>query len=62
MDRLIQDLLTYSRSARREIQLQPVGLDQLVHGLIAQSPDLQPPRAELSVPSACPQYSVMSPR
>ena len=29
MDRLIQDILTYSRLSRREIKLQPISLDRL---------------------------------
>ena len=30
MDRLILDLLTYSRISRRELRLEPVSLDKLV--------------------------------
>ena len=34
MDRLIQDLLTYSRVSRRELQLEPVSLDKLVREVV----------------------------
>jgi signal transduction histidine kinase len=40
MDRLIQDILTYSRLSRREIHLQPVSLDKLTREIIRQYLDL----------------------
>ena len=40
MDRLIQDILTYSRLSRREIHLQPVSLDKLTREIIRQYSDL----------------------
>lgn len=49
MDRLIQDVLTYSRLSRREIQIQPVALDRLVREIIQQYPEMQPPRAQVAV-------------
>lgn len=49
MDRLIQDVLTYSRLSRREVQLQPVHLDKLARELVHQHLDLGPSRAEISV-------------
>jgi PAS domain S-box-containing protein len=36
MDRLIQDILTYSRLSRREIKLQPISLDKLTRDIAAQ--------------------------
>ena len=45
MDRLIQDILTYSRLSRREIYMQPVLLDRLVNDIIQQFPEMQPPNA-----------------
>lgn len=49
MERLIHDILTYSRLARYEIQLQPVSLDKLVQEIVHQYPEMQPPRAEIQI-------------
>src|SRR5258705_13997535 len=49
MDRLIQDVLTYSRMSRREMQLQPVSLQKLVGDILQQYPEMQPPRAHILV-------------
>jgi PAS domain S-box-containing protein len=51
MDRLIQDILTFSRISRREIQLQPVGLEKLVREIIQQYAEMQSPQAEIAVAS-----------
>lgn len=51
MDRLIQDVLTYSRLSRRDLELQPISLDKIVADIIAQYPELQPPRARVTVHS-----------
>jgi len=48
MQRLIHDVLTYSRLARCEIQLQPVALQKLLPDIIQQYPEMQAPRAEIS--------------
>ena len=40
MDRLIQDILTYSRLSRREIKLQPIPLDKLTRDIVSQYFDL----------------------
>jgi PAS domain S-box-containing protein len=40
MDRLIQDILTYSRLSRREIQLHPISLDKLTREIVRQYQDL----------------------
>ncbi len=45
MERLIQDILTYSRLSRREIYMQPVLLERLVIDIIQQYPEMQPPNA-----------------
>ncbi len=42
MDRLIQDILTYSRLSRREIKLQPISLDKLTRDLVTQYVDTKP--------------------
>lgn len=49
MDRLIQDILTYSRLSRREIQLQPVSLDKLARDIVRQYLDMASVQAEISV-------------
>ncbi len=41
LDRLIQDLLTYSRISTEEIKIQPVDLDRLVRDTIRDYPDLE---------------------
>ena len=49
MDNLIQDVLTYSRLGRRDMELHPVALDKVVADIIQQYPQLQPPHAKTSV-------------
>jgi PAS domain S-box-containing protein len=50
MDRLIQDILTYSRLSRREIQLRPISLDKLTREIVGQYLDLgSSMQAEISV-------------
>ena len=49
MDRLIQDILVYSRLSRREIQLEPVSLSKLISEIIFQYPEMQSPQAEIRV-------------
>jgi PAS domain S-box-containing protein len=50
MDRLIQDILTYSRLSRREIQLHPISLDKLTREIVRQYQDLgSSAQAEISV-------------
>lgn len=47
MQRLIHDVLTFSRLARCEISLQPVSLEKLIPDIIQQYPEMQPPLAEI---------------
>lgn len=42
MDRLIQDILTYSRLSRREIKLQPISLDRLTRDIASQYLEMKP--------------------
>jgi len=49
MDRLIQDVLTYSRLSRSDVEAHAVSLDRLVADIIPQYPDLQAPRASITV-------------
>jgi len=49
MDRLVRDILTYSRIGRSEILLQPVSLDALVRDIISQYPEMQHPHVSITV-------------
>jgi len=48
MDRLVRDLLVYSRIARSELHLQPVSLYRLVRDIVSHYPEMQQPRAEIT--------------
>jgi PAS domain S-box-containing protein len=49
LDRLIQDVLAFTRLSRQEIELQPVDVEKLLREIIAERPELQSPRAEVTV-------------
>ena len=49
LDHLIQDLLTYSRVARAQIQLRPVDLEKLIREVLHAYPALQPPHTEIEI-------------
>jgi PAS domain S-box-containing protein len=49
MQRLIHDVLTYSRLARCDIQLQAVSLQRLLPDIIQQYPEMQLPHAEIII-------------
>lgn len=51
LDRLIQDVLTLSGTANHQIQLQPVDTDKLIHQIISERPEFQPPHACVAVQS-----------
>lgn len=57
MDRLIQDVLNFARISRGEIKLAPVDITALVRDIIHERPELQPPRAEVTL--AVPLLPVM---
>jgi PAS domain S-box-containing protein len=54
MDRLIQDLLTFSRISRREITFEPVRLEKLIREVIQQYPEMHPARATIEIPEELP--------
>jgi PAS domain S-box-containing protein len=54
MDRLILDILTYSRLSRRDVPLHPVALDRLVREIVQGYPALQSTRADISIPTSLP--------
>lgn len=49
MDQLIQDVLTFSRVARADFDLEPVSLDALVRDILDSYPNLQAPHAHITV-------------
>lgn len=49
LDRLIQDVLTYSRAVRVAMPISEVDLDKLVRDIIQQYPDFQPPTADVQI-------------
>jgi len=51
MDTLIRDVLTYTRIGRRQLELVPVCLDKLLSDLIQQYPEMQAPRAFVTIRS-----------
>lgn len=51
LDQLIQDVLTYGRIAREQIELGPIDLEKLAHQLIEENPALQPPGAVVTIDS-----------
>lgn len=51
MDRLILDVLNYSRAARRDGDTAPVDLEELLQEAIRNQPEFQPPRAEIEIQS-----------
>ncbi len=50
-DRLIQDVLTYSRVSRADLNLTPIDLERLLREVIPQYPTLQPPGTEIQIQS-----------
>jgi PAS domain S-box-containing protein len=51
MNRLTQDVLTYSRVARAQIQLEPISLETLVKDIVHQYSFLQPPAVDIQIAS-----------
>lgn len=49
LDRLIQDVLIYTRVARGSIEVQTLDVERLLRQIIQERPDLQPPKAEIQI-------------
>jgi signal transduction histidine kinase len=49
MDRLVRDILTYSRVARSDLTFRAVLLNTLVEDIVSQYPEMQPPRAHIAI-------------
>jgi len=54
MDKLIQDVLQYSRLARSELRLSPVNVQELLRGIIESYPTFQPPQVEIQIEGPLP--------
>lgn len=54
MDKLIQDVLVYSRVLRTDLKLEPVDVEKLVRGMLETYPDLQAPKAEVTIKGELP--------
>src|ERR1043165_579994 len=55
MDKLIQDVLNYSRIARNELEIRPIEIEPLLRGIIESYPSLQPPRADIRIEGSFPE-------
>ena len=55
MDKLIQDVLQYSRLARSELRLGPVDVQTLLRGIIDSYPNFQPPDVEIEIEGTLPR-------
>ena len=55
MDKLIQDVLQYSRLARSELRLGPVDVQALLRGIIESYPSFQPPQVEIQIEGTLPR-------
>ena len=51
LDRLIQDVLTYSKVSRQTVTLESVDVEKLIRQIIDERPELRSPRAELEIVS-----------
>lgn len=51
MSRLTQDVLSYSRVARAQVQLEPIPLERMIKDILFQYAHLQPPFAEIEIAS-----------
>jgi PAS domain S-box-containing protein len=49
LDRLIRDVLAYSRIVRGQVELGPTNAENLLRRLIDENPSLQPPQAEIEI-------------
>lgn len=54
LDRLIQDVLNFSRVVQQDLQMEKVDTQELVEDIIAIYPNLQPPRAEIAIETPLP--------
>ena len=55
MDKLIQDVLQYSRVARTQMRLVPVDVERLLRGIIETYPAFQPPQVDIRIEGPLPR-------
>jgi PAS domain S-box-containing protein len=55
MDKLIQDVLSYSQVARKELRIERVDVEKLLRGMLESYPLFQPPNAEVQVEGRLPE-------
>jgi PAS domain S-box-containing protein len=55
LDRLIQDVLNYSKIVKTQVVVEPLDLDGLTRDVIGTYPDWQPPKAEIQIESDLPK-------
>lgn len=51
LDRLIQDVLTYTRVSRQSVTLENVDVERLLHQIVDERPELRSPHAEIEIQS-----------
>jgi two-component system, chemotaxis family, CheB/CheR fusion protein len=49
LDQLVQDILTYSRTVRADLRLEPVDLEQIITDAIRENSEFEPPGAEIEI-------------
>jgi signal transduction histidine kinase len=54
VDRLIQDVLAYTRLSRHEIVIQPVDIEKLIADIIQERPEFQAPKADIQIADSLP--------
>ena len=55
LDRLVTDVLIYSRASRGDMELHPIDLEKVIHQAIEDNPQFQPPNAEIKIQSPLPE-------
>ncbi|MDB6015668.1 MAG: Protein-glutamate methylesterase [Pedosphaera sp.] len=55
LDRLIQDVLDYTKILRGQVTNEPVDLDRLLRDILDTYPDWQPPKAEIQIEGTLPR-------
>ena len=55
LDRLVQDVLSYTKILETEAPNEPIDVDQLVRDIIETYPDWQPPKAEIEIQGELPK-------
>jgi len=62
MDRIIQDVLIYSRVLRTELRLESVDVTKLLRGMLDSYPEFQKPKADIAIEGELPAVLGNEPR